>query len=50
VRKPFERRGGSMNIPKRVVRLLSLSTRRGAVLAISAAAVFLVVETVLVIL
>jgi signal transduction histidine kinase len=39
-----------MNIPKRVVRLLLPSTRRGAVLAICAAAVFLVVETVLVIL
>jgi multidrug transporter EmrE-like cation transporter len=39
-----------MNIPTRVVRLLLPSTRRGAVLAICAAAVFLVVETVLVIL
>jgi hypothetical protein len=39
-----------VNIPERVVRLLLPSTPRGAVLAICAAAVFLVVETVLVIL
>jgi signal transduction histidine kinase len=39
-----------VNIPKRLVRLLLPSTPRGAVLAICAAAVFLVVETVLVIL
>ena len=50
LRKPLEGRAGPVNIPDRLGRLLLPSTPRGAVLAICAAAVFLVVETVLVIL
>ena len=49
-RKPLEWRAGSVIDPTRLLRVLVPSTPRGAVLAICAAAVFLVVETLLVVL
>ena len=49
-REPLEWRAGSVIMPTRLLRVLVPSTPRGAVLAICGAAVFLVVETLLVVL